>query len=180
MNFNLAAIESAYGLENLKIISKLGGLTSNNVCVSNENTRFVLKQLAAHSSQLLEKIIAVADMLHQSHIPVPKFMSTLDGQKNFYLDQHYYLLYEQLDGNILHEGNFKKKSLEEAAGMLAKIHQCTAPIFLKLNVCCVSSSLSMCAGHDVKLGGASPLRAELRRSVSLGKGVHREVESEGS
>jgi len=38
----------------------------------------------------------------------------------------------------------------------------------------------MCAGHDVKLGGASPLRAELRRSVSLGKGVHREVESEGS
>ena len=38
----------------------------------------------------------------------------------------------------------------------------------------------VCAGHDVKLGGASPLRAELRRSVSLDKGVHREVESEGS
>jgi K+-transporting ATPase ATPase A chain len=38
----------------------------------------------------------------------------------------------------------------------------------------------MCAGHGAKLGGASPLRAELRRFVSLGKGVHREVESEGS
>jgi hypothetical protein len=38
----------------------------------------------------------------------------------------------------------------------------------------------MCAGHGAKLGGESPLRAELRRFVSLGKGVHREVESEGS
>jgi hypothetical protein len=40
--------------------------------------------------------------------------------------------------------------------------------------------LEMCAGHGAKLGGESPLRAELRRFVSLGKGVHREVESEGS
>ena len=39
---------------------------------------------------------------------------------------------------------------------------------------------SCVARHGVKLGGASPLRAELRRFVSLGKGVHREVESEGS
>lgn len=38
----------------------------------------------------------------------------------------------------------------------------------------------MCAGHGVELGGESPLRAELRRFVSLGKGVHREVGSEGS
>ena len=38
----------------------------------------------------------------------------------------------------------------------------------------------VCAGHGVELGGESPLRAELRRFVSLGKGVHREVGSEGS
>jgi hypothetical protein len=38
----------------------------------------------------------------------------------------------------------------------------------------------LCAGHGAKLGGESPLQAELRRSVSLSKGVHREVESEGS
>ncbi len=40
--------------------------------------------------------------------------------------------------------------------------------------------MSECARHGAKLGGESPLQAELRRSVSLGKGVHREVESEGS
>jgi len=34
----------------------------------------------------------------------------------------------------------------------------------------------MCAGHGAKLGGESPLRSDLRRFVSLGKGVHREVE----
>ena len=38
----------------------------------------------------------------------------------------------------------------------------------------------MCAGHGVELGGESPLWAELNRSISLGKGVYREVESEGS
>ena len=38
----------------------------------------------------------------------------------------------------------------------------------------------LCARHGVELGGASPLRAELRRFASLGKGVHREVEFEGS
>ena len=35
----------------------------------------------------------------------------------------------------------------------------------------------MCAGHGAELGGESPLRAELRRFVSLGKGFHREVGS---
>ena len=38
----------------------------------------------------------------------------------------------------------------------------------------------MCAGHGADLSGESPLWAELNRSTSLGKGVHREVESEGS
>jgi hypothetical protein len=42
------------------------------------------------------------------------------------------------------------------------------------------SVIPTCAGHGAKLGGESPLRAELRRFVSLGKGVHREMESEGS
>lgn len=37
-----------------------------------------------------------------------------------------------------------------------------------------------CAGHGANLGGESPLWAESNRSISLGKGVHREVESEGS
>ena len=37
-----------------------------------------------------------------------------------------------------------------------------------------------CARHGAKLGGESPLWADSNRSISLGKGVHREMESEGS
>ena len=37
-----------------------------------------------------------------------------------------------------------------------------------------------CAGHDTDLGGESPLWAKSNWSTSLGKGVHREEESEGS
>ncbi len=38
----------------------------------------------------------------------------------------------------------------------------------------------LCAEHNVILGGESPLHAVEIGSASLGKGVHREVESEGS
>ena len=38
----------------------------------------------------------------------------------------------------------------------------------------------MCAGHSINLGGESPLWAESNWSISLGKGVFREEESEGS
>ncbi len=38
----------------------------------------------------------------------------------------------------------------------------------------------MCARHGAKLGGESPLQAQLRGSVSLGKGAYREMGSEGS
>lgn len=40
--------------------------------------------------------------------------------------------------------------------------------------------LEMCAGHSIDLGGESPLWAESNRSISLGKGVFCEEESEGS
>ena len=40
--------------------------------------------------------------------------------------------------------------------------------------------LRMCAGHGAYLGGESPSWAESIRFTSLGKGVHREVGSEGS
>ncbi len=36
------------------------------------------------------------------------------------------------------------------------------------------------ARHVVHLGGESPLRAVMTGTASLSKGVHREVESEGS
>ncbi len=39
---------------------------------------------------------------------------------------------------------------------------------------------SMCARHGAVLGGESPLSAVEIGRTSLGKGVHREVESEGS
>ena len=39
---------------------------------------------------------------------------------------------------------------------------------------------SLCARHVVHLGGESPLRAVMTGTASLSKGVHREVESEGS
>ena len=38
----------------------------------------------------------------------------------------------------------------------------------------------LCARHVVHLGGESPLRAVMTGTASLSKGVHREVESEGS
>ena len=38
----------------------------------------------------------------------------------------------------------------------------------------------MCARHDVVLGGESPLWAVEIGTTSLGQGVHREMESEGS
>ena len=45
----------------------------------------------------------------------------------------------------------------------------------------VAHRASRCvAGHGAKVGGESPLWAKSNRSTSLGKGVHREVESEGS
>jgi len=44
----------------------------------------------------------------------------------------------------------------------------------------VALATPTCARHGAKLGGESPLQAELRRSVSLGKGAHREMGSEGS
>ena len=37
-----------------------------------------------------------------------------------------------------------------------------------------------CAGHGADLSGESPLLADSNWSTSLGKGVHREMESEGS
>ena len=40
--------------------------------------------------------------------------------------------------------------------------------------------VSKCDRYVAKLGGASPPRALVRRTVSEGKGVHREVESEES
>jgi len=39
---------------------------------------------------------------------------------------------------------------------------------------------SLCAKHGAVLGGESPLHAVEIGSASLGKGVHREAESEGS
>ena len=39
---------------------------------------------------------------------------------------------------------------------------------------------ALCAEHGVDLGGESPLHAVETGSASLGKGVYREVESEGS
>lgn len=39
---------------------------------------------------------------------------------------------------------------------------------------------SLCAGHGADLSGESPLLADSNWSTSLGKGVHREMESEGS
>jgi hypothetical protein len=39
---------------------------------------------------------------------------------------------------------------------------------------------ALCAEHGAVLGGESPLHTVETGSVSLGKGVHREVESEGS
>ena len=38
----------------------------------------------------------------------------------------------------------------------------------------------LCAEHGAVLGGGSPLHTVETGSASLGKGVHREVESEGS
>jgi hypothetical protein len=38
----------------------------------------------------------------------------------------------------------------------------------------------LCAEHDINLGGERPLHAVEVGSASLGKGVYREVESEGS
>ncbi len=38
----------------------------------------------------------------------------------------------------------------------------------------------LCARHAVHFGGESPLRAVMTGTASLSKGVHREVESEGS
>jgi len=40
--------------------------------------------------------------------------------------------------------------------------------------------LQLCAKHGAILGGESPLHAVEIGSASLGKGVHREMESEGS
>ena len=40
--------------------------------------------------------------------------------------------------------------------------------------------LSRCDRYVVKLGGESPLRAQVRGTVREGKGVYREVESEES
>jgi hypothetical protein len=40
--------------------------------------------------------------------------------------------------------------------------------------------IKTCAKHGVDLGGGSPLHTVETGSVSLGKGVHREVEFEGS
>ncbi len=42
------------------------------------------------------------------------------------------------------------------------------------------SLLATCAEHGANLGGESPLPAEEVGRASLGKGVHREMKSEGS
>ena len=39
---------------------------------------------------------------------------------------------------------------------------------------------TVCARHVLSVGGESPLRAAMSGTASPGKGVHREVESEGS
>ena len=44
----------------------------------------------------------------------------------------------------------------------------------------VSESSYLCAGHGEYLGGASPLWGHSRQPLVEDKGVHREVESEGS
>ena len=43
-----------------------------------------------------------------------------------------------------------------------------------------AKALAECDRYVVKLGGESPLRTLVRGTVSEGKGVHREVESEES
>ena len=47
-------------------------------------------------------------------------------------------------------------------------------------LCERSAAIHACAKHAVVLGGESPLHAVKIGSASLGKGVHCEVESEGS
>jgi transposase len=77
-----------------------------------------------------------------------------------------------------------EKQLKEDKATTEQIKQTrttmATPILTKFNQWLLAQQQTVCAGHGAKLGGESPLRAELRRFVSLGKGVHREVESEGS
>jgi len=40
--------------------------------------------------------------------------------------------------------------------------------------------LLLCARHEQQLGGERPLRARQQEALAEGKGVHREVKSEGS
>jgi len=49
-----------------------------------------------------------------------------------------------------------------------------------LNDIKVINMIHMCDRYGVKLGGESPLWALVRRTISEGKGVYREVESEES
>ena len=128
----LPLIEKAYNKPNLIFISKLGGFSSNNFLLQQEQKHYILKKIAEKDIKNNYTIPDIAKYINKCGLPAPHFFLTNENTYFFKYQENHYLFYERIEGRNLHGLEFQQKSLEESAHALVKLHKALPPTFLPI------------------------------------------------
>jgi Ser/Thr protein kinase RdoA (MazF antagonist) len=118
----LEIIRSEYGLPYLIEGANLGGLSTLNFIIKADGKEFVLKKYQAEDINKIEKIEEIIFFLEEKNIPVIPPKKTIKGNYHLKFGNAIFVVYQKINGRILHEDSLAEKSLVNTAKLLQIVH----------------------------------------------------------
>ena len=120
---DLNSIANSYGISKLSLEAKAGGFSTNNYFAVADGIKIFIKQFQDSEIQKIIKIEDVTINLSNNGILTPGFQLNTQKQTYTRINNVYYVVYPNVEGNILHHADFDDVSLDSIAFHLAKLHQ---------------------------------------------------------
>ena len=115
-------IEDFYNISIIKKQSLLAGYVCKKWILTTQNSKYLLKEMAINELNRLEFINIVQNILSINNLSA-KIISTTDGSTYFIYDNHYYVLYEYIDGTHLDKQKLSFQEQYELGYLLGNIHK---------------------------------------------------------
>jgi len=113
-----------YNFSDIERVEKLRGLESLNYLIDTDRGAFVLKikQGADQVLDKIKKIINLNGFLNLNHIRVPDVLKTKRGMPFCILGNLVLIVYEFIEGRILHQADFDEGSFDAVASLALRLH----------------------------------------------------------